>query len=82
MLGKRVEHVIEEFYVARDGDRTAVERELEVDRRLFGGAGDNGPAHAILDQAEAPFGGIPLLSPFFERPRCSIGTQGMTGGPV
>ena len=85
MFGERLEHVVEKLHVGRDGDRTAVEREFEVDRRFFGRARDRRPARAVFDQAEAPAAcGVPLPrpSPFFPRPRDSIGTHGMTGGPV
>jgi hypothetical protein len=44
MFRKRLEHVIEEFYIRRYLNRAAVEPETQIHLRLFGGALDRGVA--------------------------------------
>jgi hypothetical protein len=57
MLGERIEHVVEEVDVGVDVDRSAVERETQVDLRLFGGPLDD---CATVDQLSVPFFVAPL----------------------
>jgi hypothetical protein len=70
MFRERVEHVIEKFDVRIDLDRAAVEREPQIDLRLFCGSLDGGAARAQL-RAPATW---PLRVP--------IGVLACTSGPT
>jgi hypothetical protein len=61
VFGERIEHVVEKIDVGVDRDRAAVEREPQIDLRLFRAAFDD---RATVDQLRSPFFAAPLAAPF------------------
>jgi len=70
MFRERLEHMIEELHVGRDVDRSTVERETQIDLRLFGRALDD---RSPRDQFRTPFAAGTAIST-----RCGISAAANT----